>query len=53
MNLAFEAQSHGLHTRCLRFAAFLSFRIVRPRKTRFRLVANLCRTGLATRRVTL
>jgi hypothetical protein len=53
MDLAFEALSHGLRTRCLRFAAFLFLGIVRPRKTHFRLVANLCRTGLVTRRVTL
>jgi hypothetical protein len=45
--------SHGLRTRCLRFAAFLSRRIVQPRKTHFRLVANLYRAGLVTRRTTL
>ena len=47
--LAFEAQSRGLSARCLRFAARLT---TEPRKTRLRLVANLCRTGLGTRRVT-
>ena len=36
-NAAFEAQSHGLHTRCLRFAAQVA---PRPRKTRFRLLAS-------------
>ena len=51
-NEYFEAQSHGIGTRCLRFAAFL-FRIVRPRKTHSRLVANLYRTGLVTRKTTL
>jgi hypothetical protein len=46
--LAFEAQSHGLFTRCLRFAA----RVTPWRhKTRFRLLARLCRAGLDTRRV--
>jgi len=41
-----RAQSHGLFARCLRFAAFLpGCPVVRPRKTRFRLVVNLCRTG--------
>lgn len=41
----FGAQSHGLLVRCLRFAvpAFPD----PPRKTRFRLVASLCRTGLS------
>ena len=34
----FEAQSHGLHTRCLRFAARVS---PGPRKTRSRVVASL------------
>ena len=42
----FGAQSHGLHARYLRFAAGVA---PRPRKTRFRLVANLYRTGVATR----
>jgi len=41
----FGAQSHGLHTRCLRFAAPVTRS---PRKTRFRRVANLCRVGLVT-----
>ncbi len=38
----FEAQSHGLYARCLRFAAPVT---QSPRKTRFRSVANLYRTG--------
>jgi hypothetical protein len=38
----FEAHSHGLRPRCLRFAGALAGY---PRKTRFRLVANLCRAG--------
>jgi hypothetical protein len=38
----FEAQSHGSHTRCLRFAAAL---LSDSRKTRFRLLARLCRAG--------
>src|SRR5882724_3683670 len=46
--LYFGAQSHGLRTRCLRFAARVS---PGPRKTRFRLGAGLGRTGLATRKV--
>jgi hypothetical protein len=40
----FEARSHGLRPRCLRFAGVLT---VRPRKTRFWLVANLYQAGLA------
>jgi hypothetical protein len=36
------AQSHGPHARCLRFAARVA---PTPRKTRFRLVATLCRAG--------
>jgi hypothetical protein len=45
--LNFGAQSHGLFARCLRFAAFLpGCPVVRPRKTRFRLVVSLCHTGL-------
>ena len=40
---AFGAQSHGLRTRCLRFAARVA---PTPRKTRFRLLAKLCRAGL-------
>ncbi len=44
----FEAQSRGSRTRCLRFAAPVART---PRKTRFRLVANLCRVGVATHRV--
>ena len=39
---SFEAQSHGPHTRCLRFAGRIT---PPPRKTRFRLSATLCRTG--------
>ena len=44
----FEAQSHGVSTRCLRFAESIA-RL--PRKTRFRLLVRLYRTGLITRRV--
>ena len=44
----FEAQSHGFGTGCLRFAGRVA---PTPRKTRFRLLAKLFRTGLATRRV--
>src|SRR3990172_8270313 len=40
---SFEAQSHGLGTRCLRFAGRIT---PPPRKTRFRLPARLYRTGL-------
>ena len=40
--VVFEAQSRGPCTRCLRFAAPVART---PRKTRFRLVANLCRVG--------
>jgi len=44
----FGAQSHGLFARCLRFAASLpGCPVVQPRKTRFRLVVSLCRTGSA------
>ena len=45
---SFEARSRGSLTRCLRFAAEVA---LAPRKTRFRLVASLCRAGLVTRRV--
>ena len=45
---AFGAQSHGPLTRCLRFAARVA---PAPRKTRFRPLAKLCRTGLVTRKV--
>jgi len=38
----FEAQSHGFGTGCLRFAGWVT---PPPRKTRFRLLAKLCRTG--------
>ena len=44
----FGAQSHDFSTRCLRFAGRVT---PPPRKTRFRLLAKLYRTGLATRRV--
>ena len=44
----FGAQSHGLGTRCLRFAGWIT---PPPRKTRFWLLARLYQTGLATRRV--
>ena len=47
-NAAFEAQSHGFGTGCLRFAGRVA---PTPRKTRFRLLARLFRTGLTTRRV--
>jgi len=46
----FGAQSHGLNTRCLRFVRWVART---RRKTRFRLLAKLCRTGLNTRRVRL
>ena len=39
----FGALSHGLHLRCLRFAAAVTRA---PRKTRFRAAATLTRTGL-------
>ena len=39
----FGAQSHGLHLRCLRFAATVTRT---PRKTRFRAGASLTRAGL-------
>ena len=45
---AFGAQSHGPFARCLRFAVRVT---PAPRKTRFRPLAKLCRTGLVTRRV--
>ena len=41
---AFEAQSRGLHALCVRFAAGVA---PGPRNTRFRLVANLVRSGLS------
>jgi hypothetical protein len=44
----FGAQSHGFGTGCLRFAGRVA---PTPRKTRFRLLAKLFRTGLVTRRV--
>ena len=40
----FEARSHGLHALCVRFAAGVA---PGPRNTRFRLVANLDRSGLS------
>jgi hypothetical protein len=43
VEINFGAQSRGLSTRCLRFAARIA---AGPRKTRFRLVANLCRADL-------
>ena len=46
--IAFEAQSHGFGTGCLRFAGRVT---PTPRKTRFRLSARLFRAGLITRRV--
>jgi hypothetical protein len=46
--IAFEAQSHGFGTGYLRFAGRVA---PTPRKTRFRLLAKLFRTGLVTRRV--
>ena len=39
---SFEAPWHGPHTRCLRFAGRIA---PPPRKTRFRPLARLCRTG--------
>ncbi len=42
----FEAPSHGPRIRCLRFAGWVT---PSPRKTRFRLLARLCRAGLNTR----
>ena len=41
----FGAQSHGPLTRCLRFAARVA---PAPRKTRFRLLAKLCRAGVGS-----
>ena len=38
----FGARSHGIGTRCLRFAVEVT---LPPRKTRFRLLAKLCRAG--------
>lgn len=46
----FEAQSHGLRLRCLRFAAPVTRT---PRKTRYRTVASLIRTGLSPVRLQL
>ena len=45
---AFEAQSHGLHTPCVRFAGRVA---PPPRNTRFRLSAHLAGRDLHTRRV--
>jgi hypothetical protein len=47
-NVAFEAPTHGFGTGCLRFAGRVT---PTPRKTRFRLLARLFRTGLITRRI--
>ena len=44
----FEAQSHGFGTGCLRFAPPVTRT---GRKTRFRLLARLCRVGLVTHRI--
>ena len=41
----FEAQSRGLHTPCVRFAAGVA---PGPRNTRFRLVPTLCRDRIST-----
>jgi hypothetical protein len=49
-NSDFEALSHGLPTRCLRFAPCIA---APGRKTRFRLEATLGRAGLSTSRVPL
>jgi putative PEP-CTERM system histidine kinase len=46
---SFEAQSHGLHALCVRFAAGIA---PGPRNTRFRRVASPYRSGTFTRRVT-
>lgn len=48
--LAFEAQSHGLHAPCVRFAAGVA---PGPRNTRFRWIASPYRSGTFTRRVTI
>jgi hypothetical protein len=42
----FEAPSHGLPIRCLRFAGWIA---PPPRKTRFRMVGHLFRAGMVTR----
>ena len=47
VKLDFGARSHSLQPRCLRFAARVT---PAPRKTRFRLAANLHRVGLLTHR---
>src|SRR3954454_7654062 len=47
-NSNFGAQSHGIDTRCLRFARWVART---GRKTRFWLLAKLYQTGLVTRRV--
>jgi hypothetical protein len=44
-DLSFGAQSRSSRTPCVRFAAGVA---AAPRNTRFRLVANLCRAGVAT-----
>ena len=45
-NTNFGAQSHGPHTRCLRFAGWIT---PPPRKTRFRMAGQPFRAGLITR----
>ena len=45
-NTNFGAQSHGPHTRCLRFAGWVT---PPPRKTRFRMAGQPFRAGLITR----
>ena len=47
--VTFGAQSHGLGTHCLRFAPAVARQP--GRKTRFRLLARLCRAGLAAHKV--
>jgi hypothetical protein len=47
-NTNFGAQSHGPHTRCLRFAGWIA---PPPRKTRFRTAGLPFRTGFVTRGV--
>ena len=47
-SMPFGAQSPGFRTRCLRFAGWVT---PPPRKTRFRLPAQLYRMGLVTHRI--
>ena len=49
-SLPFGAQSRGPQARCPRFAGWVA---PPPRRTRFRLVASLCRVGLVTHRAPL